>query len=54
MKLKDAYLKTTEILKNEGIDNYLSDARFLISSFLNKDYSYIILNPDEEFDFDGL
>lgn len=50
MKLSQAYKKAQECLKNQGAD-YISDARFLLTSFIDKDFSYMLLHPDEEIDF---
>ena len=52
MKLKDAYKNAQDYLKKRGIDSYLSDARFLITAYLNCDMSHILLNPDKEILYD--
>ena len=50
MKLKDILKYAENKLKDGGVDEYKSDARFLTSDFLNGDLSSIIITPSKEVD----
>ena len=54
MKIKDAYDNAKEYLKEQGIDSFLSDARFLLTGYLNCDMTYVLLHPGEEVNYDEL
>lgn len=50
MKLKDVLKYAENKLKDGGVSEYKSDARFLTSDFLNGDLSCIIITPSKEID----
>lgn len=50
MKLKDVLKYAENKLKDSGIKEYKSDARFLVSDFLKGDLSLVIIMPGKEVD----
>ena len=54
MKLKDVLKYAENKLKDGGAEEYKSDARFLVSDYLNGDLSSIIITPSKEVDISEL
>ena len=54
MKLKDVLKYAEQKLKDGGIKEYKSDARFLTTDFLNGDLSAVIITPSKEVDIKAL
>ncbi len=54
MKLKDVLKYAENKLKDGGVAEYKSDARFLTSDFLQGDLSSIIITPSKEVDISAL